>query len=525
MISNMKLATSKQIKQIDRLSTSKYGIPSQTRMEIAGIKSYEIIQNEYSLKKTLVIVGTGNNGGDGLVLARYLKLNNHNCSVVIVRTSKTPSEDFKNNLLIIRKLKIEIIKEWKKTKFKDYSLIVDAIFGVGLNRPLNSKVLDLVKKLNKLPIPICSLDLPTGLNPDNGQIFPDSILADTTITYDFAKPGLVTDPGAKYSKKIFIVKLPTPNDLTKELNNHYINSSFFENFFKKRSKSSNKGTFGHVLVIGGSKNMSGAVLLSGLAAYKSGSGLVSLCVPKNISNNLKNKIPESIIIEVPNSDDSTTMDENKFLLSLKTNIRKKPACVVIGPGLGDRKGLIKIIEDSFKFFNCPIILDADGLNLISTNLNLLKKCKNDLIITPHPGEMSKISGKSINSIQNNRIDTAVKVSKKLKCISILKGFRTVISNINGETFINGSGNEGMATGGMGDALTGIIASFIGQGYSTLDSSIFGVFLHGKAGDNIAQGSSKRGILASQIIQQLPNTILSIEKNSDFTSKLEKIENE
>ncbi len=525
MISNMKLATSNQIKRIDKLSTSKYHIPSQIRMEIAGIKSYEIVKREYAPRNTLIVIGTGNNGGDGLVLARYLKLNGYKCSILITKTSKIQSGDFKSNLLMIKKLKIQTIKDLKKVRFKDYDLIIDGIFGVGLNRPLNNKILDLVKRLNKESTPICSLDLPSGLNPDNGKTYSGSIVADTTITYDFAKPGLVTDPGAKFSKKVFIVSLPTPNDLTKQLNTYFINSNFFTNFFRERSKSSNKGTFGHVLIIGGSKNMSGAVLLSGLAAYKSGSGLVTLCVPRNISSNLKNKIPEAIILEVPNSSDSSTMDENKLFPLLKKNIRKEPSCVVIGPGLGNRKNLIKIIEDSFKFFNCPIILDADGLNLISNNPKILKKYKNDLIITPHPGEMSKLCNESIKSIQSNRIEFAQKISKDLKCISVLKGFRTILSDKSGKTFINGSGNEGMATGGMGDALTGIIASFIGQGYSSIDSAILGVFLHGKAGDTIGSKISKRGILASQIIKELPNTILSLEKNSHSPNPIYKIENE
>ncbi len=207
MISNMKLATSNQIKRIDKLSTSKYNIPSQIRMEIAGIKSYEIVKREYAPRNTLIVIGTGNNGGDGLVLARYLKLNGYKCSILITKTSKIQSGDFKSNLLMIKKLKIQTIKDLKKVRFKDYDLIIDGIFGVGLNRPLNNKILDLVKRLNKESTPICSLDLPSGLNPDNGKTYSGSIVADTTITYDFAKPGLVTDPGAKFSKKVFIVSL------------------------------------------------------------------------------------------------------------------------------------------------------------------------------------------------------------------------------------------------------------------------------------------------------------------------------
>lgn len=524
MIFNMKLADSKQIKEIDRLSSRKFGISSQIRMEVAGLKSYEIINREYAPKNTLLIIGTGNNGGDGLVVARYLKLNKHKCSIFIVNTSKIKSKDFLDNFSIANRLGIEIVKNWKDVKLRKYDLIIDSIFGVGLNRSIVGNTKKIIDKLNKIKIPICSIDIPSGLNPDDGQIFSTCIVSDCTITFDFAKPGLLTDPGAKFSKKVFIVKLPTPDILAKNLNNHFIDESYFTNFFKTRDVSSNKGTFGHVMIIGGSKNMSGAVALSALAAYKSGSGLVTLCVPKSISNTLKNKLPEAIILDIPDSPDNQTMDENEFLRSLKDNIRKKPSAVVIGPGLGNRKGLLKVIKDSLSFFDCPIIIDADGLNLISKNLDILSKSKNKVIITPHPGEMSKLSRQSIKLVQENRIKTSKKLSSKMKCISILKGFRTIISNPSGEIYINSSGNVGMATGGMGDALTGIIASFIGQGYSTINSSILGVFVHGKAGDRIASKDSKRGILATQVIKELPKLIFSLEKDNNF-AELTKINNE
>jgi len=525
MIFSMKLASSDQIKEIDTLSTRKYGIPSLIRMEAAGLKSYEIIKEEYGPRNALIVVGTGNNGGDGLVIARYLLLDNYKCTICIIKTSKIKSKDFDINLSIVKKLGASLIKDWRAIRPNKHDLIIDSIFGVGLNRSLSSNIQKIIKKLNASTVPICSVDIPSGLNPNNGQTFSASILADSTITYDFAKPGLVTDPGAKFSKKIYIVKLPTPEILSKKLNNFYINDNFFKNFFKSRNKSSNKGTFGHVLIIGGSRGMPGAVSLSGLAAYKSGAGLITLCVPKCISSSLKNKIPEAIVLDVPNSKDLHTIDESKFIESIKNRIRKNPTSVVIGPGLGNRKGLLKIIEDSLAYFDCPIILDADALNLISQKINTLKKFKNEIIITPHPGEMSKITSKSVKEIQENRIKIAQFISQKTGCISLLKGFRTIITNKSGQVYINGSGNEGMATGGMGDALTGIIASFIGQGYSTTESTILGAYIHGKAGDSIASVSSKRGILASEIIKILPKIINSLEKESSTTSDPEIIENQ
>lgn len=514
MIFNMKLANTKDIKKIDSLIESRYGISENVRVELAGFKSYEIIKNRYSPKKPLIVVGTGNNGADGLVAARFLALNGSDCRVVIVKTSKTHTKQFSSNLKIIKKLKIQHQNNFNKINLKTHDLIIDAIFGVGLNRDMNTSIKKIIKAMNLSKVKICSLDLPSGMNPDNGLPYSECIKADATITYDFIKPGLVTDPGCRMTKKLFHVSLSTPNNLSNGLDMFLVDNKFCNSLVKDRNMNSNKGTFGHVVIIGGSKNMSGAILLSGLASYKTGCGLVTLCAPRNISNVLKKKLPEAIIIDVPNSKDNTTMDEELFAKEIKTRLTKKPSVVVIGPGLGSRKGLLRIVEETIAYFKCPIIIDADALNLISNNLGLLSRCKSQVILTPHPGEMSRISKIKISEVQRNRLAIAKKISKKTKTITVLKGFRTVISESGKETFINKSGNPGMATGGMGDALTGIIASFIAQGYTAKESALLGVFTHGKAGDIIAEKTSKRGILASDIIKIISKTILSIEKNKE-----------
>ena len=520
----MKLAGTKEIKEIDYLSSSKYKISSKIRMEIAGLKSFELIKSIFNPKKTLVIAGTGNNGGDGLVIARYLQLNGYECEILVSKNSNKSSSDYKENLKIINKMGIKIIKECTSAKIKKFDLIVDAFFGVGLNRELDRKAKNIIKKINASNTPVCAIDLPSGLDADTGLIYGGCVNADSTITFDFFKPGLLSDPGCKYSKDVHLVKLPTPIQLSNKLNNFFIEESFFKNFFKQRDKSSNKGTFGHVLVIGGSKNMSGAINLAGLSAYKTGCGLVTLCVPKCISNTLKKKFPESVFIEIPNNVDGLTMDESCFIDEIKQKLMKKPSAIVIGPGMTNRNGLLKLIKDALRYFDCPIILDADALNLISKDLSIIKKCKQQIILTPHPGEMARISQNSIKDIQKNRISIAKEISAITKAITILKGNRTIISSPKGETYINSSGNEGMATGGMGDSLTGIIASFIAQGYNPLEASILGVFVHGKAGDIISEKNTRRGILASEVIDLLPKTISQIEEESKKDIEVNRISN-
>jgi len=524
MIKNMKLASANQIKEIDFLSTSRYQIPSKIRMEIAGLKSFEIIKKEYKPKNSLLVIGTGNNGGDGLVIARHLHIDGFKCEILIVNSSKKKSLGYLENLKIVKKLNIKIVKNYKSINLKRFDLVIDGIFGVGLNRNINKATSYLIDKINSIKIPVCSIDLPSGLNADTGLTYGTCINADLTITFDFIKPGLLTDPGYKHSKKVHLVKLSTPNELSNKLNSFFVDDNFFKGFLKKRDKSSNKGSFGHVLFIGGSKNMSGAISLAGLAAYKSGCGLVTLCIPKCISSTLKKKFPESIFIEIPNSNDGSTMNEELFSVEVKKRLSKEPSAVVIGPGMGNRSGLLRIVKDSIGLFNCPIILDADGLNVISRNLNILKKTKKNIVITPHPGEMSRLSGINIRDVQKNRISIAKEISSMTNAITVLKGYRTIISSPKNKIYINGSGNEGMATGGMGDCLTGIIASFIAQGYSIIDSTVLGVFVHGKAGDIISVKNSKRGILASEIIKLLPKTISTIEENSNTNMELDTILN-
>ena len=217
----MRLSSAKEIQKIDYLSSSKYKISSKIRMEIAGYKSFELIKKIYNPKKVLVIIGTGNNGGDGLVIARYLELNGTNCEVLIVKNSSKSSSDYKENLKIIKKLEIKTLKELGSNKINSFDLIVDSIFGVGLNRKIDRKIGNIIKKVNMSKLPVCSIDLPSGLDADTGLTYGSCIKADITITFDFFKPGLLTDPGCNFTKDVHLVKLPTPVRLSEKLNNFF----------------------------------------------------------------------------------------------------------------------------------------------------------------------------------------------------------------------------------------------------------------------------------------------------------------
>ncbi len=512
---NMNIADSKEAKTIDNDISSKYEISPLIRMEIAGLKSSEIIKENFELSNALIIIGNGNNGGDAAVVARHLQISGIKVDIFLANNHKSNSAELDINLRILRKIKTNFIKKISNSVLQNYDLIVDGIFGIGLNRKIkpNSNIFKIIKILNNSKRQICSLDIPSGQCATSGMELGICVKSDLTITYDIAKVGLINDPGYEKSKKIHILNLGTPKEIFLKTNHHYVDGDFFSTNLLNRKKSSNKGSHGHLLVIGGSKNMPGAVTIAGLSAYRSGCGLVSICVPECISSVLKKSVPEAIIIDMPNKKDGKTFDDNNFIANLNNKLTKKPTSIVIGPGMGNSKKFKKLIFELVKNYDCKFIIDADALNSLGEDIQLLKKLKKNIIITPHPGEMSRLMNSKISEIQNNRVEVARSFSKKNHVVTVLKGFRTTTSSIKGEIYINGSGNEGMATGGMGDSLSGIIGSLAAQNYTTINSAILGVYAHGKAGDILWSKKYNRGILARDIIKHIPECFWSSNKNT------------
>ena len=510
----MNIANSVEAKYIDSRISRKYNISPLLRMESAGYKSSEIIKKNFNLKKVLVVIGLGNNGGDAAVVARYLKVSNIEVNIYLIKSKRKRSKELNENINILKKLKSTFIEKISTKSIQGYDLILDGIFGIGLNRDIrkDSHIYKVINMINKSKNKVCALDIPSGLSADTGTDFGISIKSDLTITFDILKVGLINDPGYKKSKKIHLVNLGTPNKDLTITKNYFVNEKFFINQLLPRDKSSNKGSHGHTLIIGGSKNMPGAITISGLSAYRAGCGLVSICVPKCIGHTISKSVPEAIIIEMPNSEDKKTFDQRNFIKNLESKLTKNPSSIVIGPGMGNYVKFRKLIFDLIKNFDCKFILDADALNSLGDDIFKLKKYKRKIIITPHPGEMARILGLKTKDIQIDRNNCARSFSKKSKLITVLKGFRTVVSDINDNVYINSSGNEGMATGGMGDSLSGIIGSLAAQGYSELNSAIIGVYIHGKAGDIIFNKSHSRGILATDIIKNIPKSFEISNKN-------------
>jgi len=500
------------MEEIDRVTIEEYGIPSIVLMENAGVKTVlameKIIEN-LTYEKVLVVVGSGNNGGDGLVIARHL----HNRGVSVTINILTKEENLKKdpliNFNIIKKMKLnyKFINEDNITQFskdvKNYTIIVDSIFGIGLSTDIKGLKGEVIKIINGTKAKKIAVDIPSGVCSDSGKILKYGIMADITITMGIPKAGLFIYPAVGYRGKLFIADIGIPLELLNNGRNKTIlDKKYIKSLIPDRKIDGNKGRFGHILVVGGSNKYSGAPIMTILGGLKSGAGLATLASTKTCLDLMTIKIPEAIRYELCNDDFITSVSINELI---KNNDLKK-FVLAIGVGLGRDKKLLKSIRELFNVCKRGV-LDADGLySLISEG-----KIENgsEKLITPHPGEAASLLECDISEINNNRIKSAEKLRDKYGVNVLLKGIGTIIATLDGKLFINSTGNSSLSKGGSGDVLTGIIASFVAQGLNMVDASTLAAYLHGLTGENLGSKFSDYSVLATEIADNIGVSINNI----------------
>ena len=494
-------------------------------MESAGRGAFDMLVDlfpEIALQKVCILAGRGNNGGDGFVIARYLIEKKVKTGIFILCAKEKIKGDAKTNLILLEKLckktKLGYIKEIPdknafleyKNKILHYNIFVDAILGTGLNSNVRGFFRDVIETCNSFSRPIFSIDIPSGLNADTGKPWGVCIKAHATATFGFAKTGHILYPGNEFTGKLKIINIGIPEFIVKENPPlvHLLNKKMIKSLFVPRYSQSHKGDFGHLFVIAGSIGKTGAAALTCNAAMACGAGLVTLGIPKSLNSTLEPQVTETMTLPLP--------EEKKGYLSdiainkIQEFIIKKNV-LALGPGLGTEKSTKKLVEQLVKNIEIPMVIDADALNLIADKPEILKKRKAPVILTPHSGEMARLTNKSINEIQENRIKSAKEFAKEFNIIVVLKGSQTIIALPDNKIFICNKGNSGMASGGMGDVLTGIIASFIGQGFSGSNAAIAGVYIHGICGDILAKTIGPFGFVASDMINIIPKAINNILK--------------
>jgi NAD(P)H-hydrate epimerase len=508
----MKIATRQQVREIDRSAIEDYKIPGLVLMENAGRSAAQLITNNYAeVKNIAVFSGIGNNGGDGFVIARHLVSKGFNTTTFICGDEKKYEGDALLNYKSLNNMGAKIVTLKEKLPHNlQCDLIVDCIFGTGLDRKVKGFYNQLIEFLNGRPAPILSVDIPSGLDANSGKPHGCCIKADVTVTFALPKTGTVIYPGIDYCGDLYVSSITTPAILENNIDVELISALDIRPLIHTRNKDTHKGTYGHLFIIAGSAGKSGASTLSATGALRIGTGLVTAGVPESLNPVIEEQLTEAMTEPLPETKNGL-LANNSLKKALEVLSDKKTA-LAIGPGISTSKQtgsfLIKLLGQC----NVPVVIDADAITLISKNLNILKNLKIPVILTPHPGEMARLVGKKNKEIQENRINISRDFSRKFGVYLVLKGARTVISTPAGKVFINPTGNPGMATGGMGDVLTGIIGGLLAQGYNAENSCKIGVFVHGLAGDIACEEISDSGFLATELADNIPKAMNNIKDN-------------
>lgn len=512
----MKVVLNDEMKRIDKMTIEKYGIPGIILMENAGLSVIEEIINEFDTNSGFTIVcGRGNNGGDGFVIARHLSNYGYDVNVFIIGDSKKIQGDALINYEIIKKLDIsitEIINHDDIHGFKEgifcNPVVIDALFGTGLNSDVYGISEEVIEVINNYSDYVISIDIPSGVSGDDGKICNTAVMADKTIAFGLPKCGNIMLPGSEYNGRLVLKDIGIPKQVISSMKLKYnlINKKLIELNLPKRRLNSYKGNFGKANIIAGSTGMTGAAILTCKAALRSGLGLLRLYIAESLNFIIKTSVPEAITIPL--------QEMRKGVIGINHISKildgtKDADVLTIGPGCGDTSELSEIVKRVLEEVDIPIVLDADGLNVLSKNMEWLKEKKSKLVITPHLGEMSRLTGMSIEDIAAKPIDVAREYAQKWDVIIVLKGASTIVASPEGDIYINITGNPGMATAGSGDVLTGIITGLIAQGIEPLKATITGVYLHGLTGDNVAEGKGEYGLVAGDIVEELPYTIKEI----------------
>ena len=510
----MKIVTSEQIRDIEQ-ACAKTGLPTNVLMENAGKAVAEEIRKilgTINRQHILFLIGPGNNGGDGLVAARHL--HDWGANVSLFFTSQRPPND--SNLELVQQRGItclEAVQDENLDKFdkllSSANYVVDALFGTGKVRPFRGtlqQALDKVTQVKKKQagLHLIAIDLPSGLDSDTGAVDPACLYADNTITLGFPKPGFFSFPGAERVGKLTIADIGIPDHLANTINTELITDEWAKTALPERPLGANKGSFGRVLVVAGSINYIGAAYLACNGASRVGAGLVTLATAISLQPILAAKLTETTYIPLPESQSGIISARAAELVSQQFNDYN---VLLLGCGLGQSQSVIEFVNSILSKPGLPaLVLDADALNTLAKTAKWWQQSANDAILTPHPGEMARLSGLSVTEIQSDRINIARKLAQEWHKTIVLKGAYTVIAAPDGRGMVSPVANPGLASAGTGDVLTGAIAGLVAQGLSLFNAAVLGVYLHGKAGDMVRNIIGDAGIIATDLLPALPIVI-------------------
>jgi len=510
------VVTAAEMAEMDRYSIEVLGIPGIVLMENAGLDcvvAAEDLLGDPKGKRVVFFCGKGNNGGDGYVVARHLHNHGAQVEVYLVGEKAQVRGDARTNLHILEQMGIGVrpiaTGEHLLGIPKGAHLVVDALLGTGVQGPVTGLLADVIEFINRYGAPVLSIDLPTGMNTDVGSIDGPCVRATVTVTMGELKRGLLFSPGREHAGRVRVADISMP-PLVRErvsVETFLVERNDVAQRLPKRPPDAHKTQCGKVFILAGSLGMTGAAALTSESTLRAGTGLVYLGIPRSLNDILEEKVTEVITKPLPET------PEGSLSLEAETPIAEFvdwADVVALGPGLTTHPQTKLLVEHIVSKIEKPMVLDADGINALARKAGAVKQCRAPMVLTPHPGEVSRLVGLPIEAICANPIEVARQIAADLGKVLVLKGGPTVIAEPDGRVYINPTGNAGMATAGAGDVLTGAIAGLMAQGLSPRDAAIVGVYVHGLAGDLAAQAKGRLGMIAGDILAHLPAAFQSFE---------------
>ena len=506
----MKAVTAEQMRSIDKATISEIGIPSIVLMENAAREVSKVWMRELesiSEPKVIIFSGKGNNGGDGFALARILNDHGIDCQIVFLFDKSKFSEDAEINYNIALKCGVNIITDFTEAVIETgrADIVVDAIFGTGISRPVEGIYASVIEMINNYAKRVISVDIPSGVNSDDGRIMGIAVEADITVTFALPKIGMLLYPGASCCGKIEIANISVQPSTIAEMNikTAFLDKKDLYDIIPERKKRTNKGSYGRLFVIAGSKDMTGAVALCCKGAFRAGAGLVYACTVQSGINVVQQLVPEAVVMPLSEYEGKVRFECYKEDIEPKI---KMASALAVGPGLGMSEEVSEFVKEIITKADVPLIIDADGLNAITDDPSILLSLKHTPVITPHPGEMSRLTGLTVREILDDTVNLARDFAMKYNTVIVLKDARSVIAAPDGRVVINITGNPSMATGGSGDVLTGVISSFIAQGIEPFLAAAAGAYIHGLSGDICMDKMGSYGVMAWDIAENIAEAV-------------------
>jgi len=517
----MRIVTGKEMNQLDSWAREVIGIPTLLLMENAGqavARKARAILKDPQDKLILFLVGKGNNGGDALVAARHLSQQGFEVKLFLLFAPESFQGSALENWQYIERmgLKWHLLEDDNsfyllKLSLNQCNLVVDGIFGTGFKGSPGGKIAKAIQIVNESLIPILAIDIPSGLDADSGWVGEPCIQAKYTITFAWLKRGLVVYPGKSRVGELELADISLPQEGLETLENrqYYLTADLARQLLPPVDPQGYKNSFGHALVVAGSAGMSGAAYLASRAVLRSGAGLVTTCLPVSLRDTFDLAFPEGLTVGLAETEQKALSVDS--WQSLAEQLTKKEA-VVFGPGLGREPEIPCLLAELLANSTSPLVIDADGLYALAQEPEIIKEAQVPVILTPHPGELARLLKSSTAAVQEDRAESVRAAAAQYGAIVVLKGSPTITADPEGDLYLNSTGNPALATAGTGDVLAGCIGGLLAQGLNPLAATVLGVYLHGSAGDLLAQEKGQRGILAGEVADYLPLARKTLESN-------------